>query len=243
MPDKGVGGVEIVGRGGRRREPLERVGDALQQAGARSVSRIVCPAVPCGQAGSADAITAPRGPESAPYVRALPFYRRGVPMCRRTPAPAGDGRSRLPRLARGTISRSMPMPIARGLCPRTTRHYGPERLVQFLPLILIFVVFYFLLIRPQQKKLKEHATMLDGAAARRPRRDRRRHHRHGRRRWSARRRSRSISPRSARAGAAQHDHERPGQARPGRGARGGQGARRQGCQGRGPARRAADKVQ
>jgi preprotein translocase subunit YajC len=33
-------------------------------------------------------------------------------------------------------------------------------MVQFLPLILIFVVFYFLLIRPQQKKQKEHRAML-----------------------------------------------------------------------------------
>ena len=35
-------------------------------------------------------------------------------------------------------------------------------LVQFLPLVLIFVVFYFLLIRPQQKKQQEHRTMLEG---------------------------------------------------------------------------------
>ena len=34
-------------------------------------------------------------------------------------------------------------------------------LVQFLPLVLIFIVFYFLLIRPQQKKAKDHRTMLD----------------------------------------------------------------------------------
>jgi preprotein translocase subunit YajC len=34
-------------------------------------------------------------------------------------------------------------------------------LVQFLPLVLIFIVFYFLLIRPQQKKQKDHRTMLD----------------------------------------------------------------------------------
>jgi preprotein translocase subunit YajC len=34
-------------------------------------------------------------------------------------------------------------------------------LVQFLPLVLIFIVFYFLLIRPQQKKAKDHKTMLD----------------------------------------------------------------------------------
>ena len=31
---------------------------------------------------------------------------------------------------------------------------------QFLPLVLIFVVFYFLLIRPQQKKVKQHNEML-----------------------------------------------------------------------------------
>src|SRR5947207_1536234 len=33
-------------------------------------------------------------------------------------------------------------------------------LVQFLPFVMIFIVFYFLLIRPQQKKQKEHRTML-----------------------------------------------------------------------------------
>ena len=34
-------------------------------------------------------------------------------------------------------------------------------LIQFLPLVLIFVVFYFLLIRPQQRKAKDHRAMLD----------------------------------------------------------------------------------
>ena len=34
-------------------------------------------------------------------------------------------------------------------------------LVQFLPLVLIFVVFYFLLIRPQQQKQKTHRAILD----------------------------------------------------------------------------------
>ena len=33
--------------------------------------------------------------------------------------------------------------------------------VQFVPMILIFVVFYFLLIRPQRKKDKEAKAMLD----------------------------------------------------------------------------------
>ncbi|WP_051247741.1 preprotein translocase subunit YajC [Inquilinus limosus] len=37
---------------------------------------------------------------------------------------------------------------------------GAGLLVQFAPLILIFVVFYFLLIRPQQKRAKEHRDML-----------------------------------------------------------------------------------
>ena len=31
---------------------------------------------------------------------------------------------------------------------------------QFVPLILIFVIFYFFLIRPQQKKVKEHKQMV-----------------------------------------------------------------------------------
>ena len=31
---------------------------------------------------------------------------------------------------------------------------------QFIPLILIFVIFYFFLIRPQQKKVKEHREMV-----------------------------------------------------------------------------------
>ena len=37
---------------------------------------------------------------------------------------------------------------------------GAGLLMQFAPLILIFVVFYFLLIRPQQKRAKEHRDML-----------------------------------------------------------------------------------
>ncbi len=33
-------------------------------------------------------------------------------------------------------------------------------LVQFMPIILMFVIFYFLLIRPQQKKQKESQAMI-----------------------------------------------------------------------------------
>jgi preprotein translocase subunit YajC len=32
---------------------------------------------------------------------------------------------------------------------------------QFIPLILIFVIFYFFLIRPQQKRVKDHRTMVE----------------------------------------------------------------------------------
>jgi preprotein translocase subunit YajC len=39
---------------------------------------------------------------------------------------------------------------------------GPQSnfMMQFMPLLLIFVVFYFLLIRPQQKKIKTHLEMI-----------------------------------------------------------------------------------
>ena len=33
---------------------------------------------------------------------------------------------------------------------------------QFIPLMLIFIIFYFFLIRPQQKKVKEHKAMVEG---------------------------------------------------------------------------------
>ena len=37
---------------------------------------------------------------------------------------------------------------------------GGSNFAQFIPLILIFVIFYFFLIRPQQKKVKEHKAMV-----------------------------------------------------------------------------------
>ncbi len=37
-------------------------------------------------------------------------------------------------------------------------------MMQFLPIILMFVVLWFLMIRPQQKKAKEHQAMLDAMA-------------------------------------------------------------------------------
>lgn len=38
-------------------------------------------------------------------------------------------------------------------------------LMNFVPLILIFLVFYFLIIRPQQKKIKEQQNMLNNLKA------------------------------------------------------------------------------
>jgi preprotein translocase subunit YajC len=37
---------------------------------------------------------------------------------------------------------------------------APNPIMQFVPLIFIFVIFYFLLIRPQQKKAKDHAALV-----------------------------------------------------------------------------------
>ncbi|MDQ5877323.1 MAG: preprotein translocase subunit YajC [Pseudomonadota bacterium] len=37
-------------------------------------------------------------------------------------------------------------------------------IMQFLPIILMFVVLWFLMIRPQQKRAKEHKAMLDALA-------------------------------------------------------------------------------
>lgn len=37
-------------------------------------------------------------------------------------------------------------------------------LLEFLPLLVLFVVFYFMLIRPQMKRQKEHRQMVDALA-------------------------------------------------------------------------------
>src|SRR5579863_9626894 len=60
-----------------------------------------------------------------------------------------------------TMSRSMPMLISPAHAQGMSGLMDQSALVQFLPLVLIFIVFYFLLIRPQQKKQKDHRTMLD----------------------------------------------------------------------------------
>ncbi len=37
---------------------------------------------------------------------------------------------------------------------------APNPIMQFVPLVFIFVIFYFLLIRPQQKKAKDHQKLV-----------------------------------------------------------------------------------
>src|SRR5204863_4360979 len=54
----------------------------------------------------------------------------------------------------------MPMLISTAYAQGTSL-VDQSALIQFLPLVLIFIVFYFLLIRPQQKKQKDHRTTLD----------------------------------------------------------------------------------
>ncbi len=50
---------------------------------------------------------------------------------------------------------------AMGGAPAQAGAEAPNPIMQFIPLILIFVIFYFMLIRPQQKRMKEHKAMLD----------------------------------------------------------------------------------
>jgi len=37
-----------------------------------------------------------------------------------------------------------------------------QGITQFIPLILIFIIFYFFLIRPQQKRVKDQRSMVEG---------------------------------------------------------------------------------
>ena len=36
-----------------------------------------------------------------------------------------------------------------------------QGIAQFIPLILIFIIFYFFLIRPKQKRVKDHKAMVE----------------------------------------------------------------------------------
>ena len=41
---------------------------------------------------------------------------------------------------------------------------GGLNIIEFIPLILIFIVFYFMLIRPQMKRAKEHKKLIETLA-------------------------------------------------------------------------------
>jgi preprotein translocase subunit YajC len=45
---------------------------------------------------------------------------------------------------------------------QTAASGGGDPIMQFLPLILMFVVLYFLMIRPQMKRAKEHKALVEG---------------------------------------------------------------------------------
>ena len=53
--------------------------------------------------------------------------------------------------------------VAYAMAPSGGQDSGPMgTAMQFVPLVLIFVIFWFLVIRPQQKKAKVHKQMLAG---------------------------------------------------------------------------------
>lgn len=52
--------------------------------------------------------------------------------------------------------------MAEGAAAAPAAPAGPGALAEFLPLILLFVVFYFMLIRPQMKRAKEHKALVEG---------------------------------------------------------------------------------
>ena len=42
----------------------------------------------------------------------------------------------------------------------SSAHSATNGLMQFLPLIVVFILFWFLILRPQQRKMKQHNAML-----------------------------------------------------------------------------------
>lgn len=55
--------------------------------------------------------------------------------------------------------------ISTAIAQTTAPAAGPESsLLNFLPLVAMFVVLYFIMIRPQMKKQKEHKAMVDAIA-------------------------------------------------------------------------------
>jgi len=55
----------------------------------------------------------------------------------------------------------MPMLVSPAFAQAAGEPQSGAVFMQFLPIILIFIIFYFLLIRPQQKRLKDHRSMVE----------------------------------------------------------------------------------
>jgi preprotein translocase subunit YajC len=64
-----------------------------------------------------------------------------------------------------TEEKENPVFISNAYAQSTAANGGAAgSLMQFLPLVLMFVVLYFIMIRPQMKRQKEHRAMIDALA-------------------------------------------------------------------------------
>jgi preprotein translocase subunit YajC len=62
---------------------------------------------------------------------------------------------------RPTTTRNFDVFISNAYAQAAAPASGASSLMQFLPLVLMFVVLYFIMIRPQMKRQKEHKAMID----------------------------------------------------------------------------------
>jgi preprotein translocase subunit YajC len=66
--------------------------------------------------------------------------------------------------ARTITTRTFDVFISNAYAQSAAPASGASSLMQFLPLVLMFVVLYFIMIRPQMKRQKEHRAMIDALA-------------------------------------------------------------------------------
>jgi preprotein translocase subunit YajC len=70
-----------------------------------------------------------------------------------------------PSIGAPTEDKEIPVFISNAYAQSTTASGGAaSSLMQFLPLVLMFVVLYFIMIRPQMKRQKEHKAMVEALA-------------------------------------------------------------------------------
>jgi preprotein translocase subunit YajC len=66
---------------------------------------------------------------------------------------------------RAFTDEEVPVFISNAYAQSTATNGGTaSSLMQFLPLVLMFVVLYFIMIRPQMKRQKEHRSMIEALA-------------------------------------------------------------------------------